>query len=235
MKLSLALLALLALVPGAPHQDEAPRFLEGSERERFLDELEARMAARTTVVAEFEQEKVLALFEDPLVTHGAILFAAPDRLRWETRSPFRSILVVAGDDVAKFEFVREEQRKLELGRSKDPLLAVMGQIRGWFLGRFDRRQKTYRMRVAREPRPLIVLEPAEGGLRKSLGAVEVYLTAELDAVQRVVVRETSGDHTTMTFSEKRRDVAIPAAYFDLAEPAALDLEALLAPAASGAR
>jgi len=230
MKLALGfLLTLLALALPAPEvQDEAARFLEGAERERFLDQLEARMSARKTVAAEFEQEKVMSLFEDTLRTRGAILFSSPDKLRWETQAPFQSILVVAGDAVAKFEFVSGERRALELGRAKEPLLDVMNQIRGWFLGRFDRRQKTYRLRVTLEPQPLIVLEPVDAGLRKSLAALEVTLTSTLDAVSRVVVLERGGDRTTMTFHEKWRDVVIPAAYFDLEDPHPLDLEALLA-------
>ena len=87
MKTALALLFTLCssavLAPGV--QDEAPRFLEGAERERFLDQLEQRMSARKTIAAEFEQEKVLSLFDDTLKTRGAILFAAPDKLRWETQ------------------------------------------------------------------------------------------------------------------------------------------------------
>jgi outer membrane lipoprotein-sorting protein len=220
-------LACLSLVP-LTLQEKAPRFLEGAERERFLDELEARMAARKTVAAEFEQEKMLSLFDDKLESRGAILFQAPDKLRWEIQAPFQSILVVAGEDVAKFEFVRGEKRALQLGRGKDPLLLVMSQIRGWFLGKFDRSEKTYRLRVAREPAPLIVLEPAEEGLRKNLSAIEVTLADTLDAVSRVVVREKGGDKTTMVFHEKKRDVLIPGPYFDLKDPRPLVLEALLA-------
>ena len=215
-----------ASAPQAVRQE--PRFLEGAERERFLDELEARMAARKSVAAEFEQEKVLSLFDDKLVSRGVILFQAPDKLRWEIQAPFQSILVVAGEDVAKFEFVRGEKRALQLGRGKDPLLLVMSQIRGWFLGKFDRGEKTYRVRVAREPAPLIVLEPADEGLRKNLSAIEVSLADTLDAVSRVVVREKGGDKTTMTFHEKKRDVLIPGPYFDLKDPRPLVLEALLA-------
>lgn len=231
-----ALLLLLPLV--AARQDGAARFLEGPERERFLNELEQRMSARKTVAAEFEQEKVLALFDDPLQSRGVILFEAPapgsphgGKLRWEIQAPFQSILIVADDDVAKFEFGADGQRRaLELGRAKDPLLVVMSQIRAWFLGRFDRRESSYRLRVAREPEPLIVLEPADAGLKRNLKAIEVSLSSALDAVSRVVVVERSGDRTTMSFREKRRDGPLAAGYFDLKAPLALDLAALLAPA-----
>jgi outer membrane lipoprotein-sorting protein len=223
-------------------QDAPPRFLEDAERARFFDQLEERMAARKTVAAEFEQEKVLALFEGPVRSRGVILFEAPGRgasggkLRWEIQAPCRSLLIVAGDDVAKFEFSADGQRRaLALGRGKDPLLAVMDQIRGWFLGRFDRREKTYRLKVAREPDPLVVLEPIEDGLRKTLKAIEVSLTRTLDGVQRVTILEQSGDRTTMTFHEPRRVAAIPAEYFDLEDPRALDLDALLAAGAKSGR
>ena len=234
--MSAALLACLLgpLVLGTPFCADDPHFLEGAERETFLGELESRMAARKSVVAEFEQEKVLALFEEPLKSRGAILFEAPTdcascgKLRWEILEPFRSILIVAGKDVAKFEFTSDgERRVLELGRAKDPLLAVMDQIRGWFLGRFDRRESSYALKVARQPEPMIVLEPKDAGLKRNMRAIEVRLASELDGVRSVTILEVSGDRTTMRFQERRKDLAIPAACFDLRAPAELELEKLL--------
>ena len=73
------------------------------------------------------------------------------------------------------------------------------------------------------------------GLRKNLSAIEVTLTGTLDAVSQVVVKEKGGDRTTMVFHEKKRDVLIPGPYFDLKDPRALDLEALLATRENAAR
>jgi hypothetical protein len=225
---------LLALTLAAPAVQDTPRYLKGAEREAFFDQLEARMAARKTVVAEFEQEKVLALFDDPLRSSGMILFEAPSsaehsggKLRWEIRTPFRSLLIVAEEDVAKFEYTSAGARRaLTLGRAKDPLLAVMDQIRGWFRGRFDRGETLYRLRVAREPEAAIVLEPREAALKKSLQAIEVRLTEALDGVRSVTLREVNGDRTTMVFQERKWEGALDKGYFDLRDPKELELEAL---------
>ncbi len=229
MKAALLLLVALSLIAPAPVQDEAaPRFLEsGDDVQAFFASVEERMRTRRTVAARFEQVKVLALFDQPLRTSGVILYARPDKLRWEIQEPFRSLLVVAGNDVAKFEYSAGERRPLELGRAKDPLLLVMGEIRGWFRGRFSDSGAHYDLRVAREPQALIELTPKGDALKRTLASIRVTLTKELDGVRRVVLEERGGDRTTMNFEEAERDVALDEGWFRLDDPRDLDFEALL--------
>ncbi len=222
------LLACAPLLVPTPQAQDAPPpvFLAGAAQEAFLAEVEEKMTELESVVAEFEQIKVLTLFEDSVRSSGVILFQAPDALRWEVTEPFQSLFVVAGDDVSKFEFSGGERRALDLGRGKDPLLVVMGQIRGWFRGDFGAGGRAFRMRVAREPTPLVLLEPADERVAKTVAALEVSLSPELDCVRRVVVRERGGDHTTMNFAVPLRGVELTDAYFDLTDPCALELEDL---------
>lgn len=215
----------LAAVAAAGAEDEPP-LLEGAAREAFLDEVERGMAGVRTVAAAFEQEKTLALLEEPFRTSGVLLFQRPDRLRWEIQVPFRSLLIVAGDEAAKYEFIDGERRRLALGRGAGAVAAVMERIRGWFQGRFDRDGEQYELRARRAPEPTIVLVPKDPALRENLRAIEVRLTARLDAIERVVLEERGGDRTVMTFRLLAQDVPLDPALFSLADPAELDVEAL---------
>lgn len=184
---------------------EAPHWLSGEERTRFLVELGEKMGREKTIAATFEQEKKLALFKDPLRAGGVILFAAPDRLRWEFREPFRSILVVSGQTVAKFEREENGWRKVEQGRQAVAVLVVMDNIRAWFRGEFSEQEKAFEVRVAREPRPVIAMRPLEKALARNLKSIELRLAEALTHVEQVTLVERNGDRTVMSFSRLKRE------------------------------
>lgn len=210
-----------------PTPEPALELLTGDARAEFFREVEERMAAQKAVVATFEQEKHLALFEQPLRASGVILFSTPDRLRWELRAPFPSILVVSGQDVARFDHDAGTWSKAEQGRQADVILVVMDSIRTWFRGRFDPKEGPYEVEVARAPAPTIVLRPRGKALGKNLKAVELRLAPDLSHVARVTIREGNGDRTVMEFTRvARENLPLPAELFSLEQVAEADIEAL---------
>lgn len=224
------LLLLAALLCCASDAQEGRRFLEGEDRAAFLRKVRERMGEVRSFVADFTQEKSLAVFKDKVRSTGFLLFERPDRLRWEIREPFRSQLVVAGDTVAKFEFVGGSRRSLKLGRGHDAILVVMERLRGWFRGEFDQKGDPFAVKVSSEP-ALIVLTPREDALKRNLDRIELVPTADLVSVSSVTIFERGGDRTVMTFGAYARDLRIPAGAFSLTDPVELDLAALRAAAA----
>ena len=223
---------LLVLLLGAPlgAQGDARVFLQGKERTAFLAEVERKMSGVRSFVADFEQKKKLSVFQGTAVSSGFILFQRPDHLRWEIRKPFRSILIVSGNGVAKFEFVRSKRRALKLGRGRDAILIAMERIRSWFKGDFDREGKHYKVEVSRRPTPLIVLKPLDARLKKTLKAIEFTPTKDLAGMRQVTIRERGGDHTVLVFRRRVDNVVAPAAAFSLEKPKELDLAKLRATA-----
>jgi outer membrane lipoprotein-sorting protein len=217
--------ALLCVASGA---QEGRKFLEGEERAAFLRKVRDRMGQVKSFVADFDQEKSLSVFKDKVKSSGFLLFERPDRLRWEIREPFRSQLVVAGDRVAKFEFVGGVRRALKLGRAQDAILVVMERLRGWFRGEFDQKGEPFDVSVSSAPGPLIVLTPRDESLRKNVEAIELVPTDDLVSMRSVTIRERGGDRTVMTFGGYARDVTIPPGAFSLDEPADIDPAALRA-------
>ena len=223
---------LLVLLLGAPlgAQGDAPVFLHGKERTAFLEEVERKMSGVRSFVADFEQKKELSIFKGTAVSSGFILFMRPDHLRWEIRKPFRSILIVSGNGVAKFEFVGGKPRPLRLGRGRDAILIAMERIRSWFKGDFDREGKHYKVDVSRRPAPLIVLTPLDKRLKKTLNAIEFKPTKDLGGMRQVTIRERRGDRTVLAFLRRTDNVKVPANAFSLEKPGELDLAKLRATA-----
>ena len=76
----LPLLALVATVSAGEQAD-------------FLARLSKSLGQVKSVRADFTQTKKLAVFKRPVTAKGVLIFERPDRLRWEIRKPFRSILI----------------------------------------------------------------------------------------------------------------------------------------------
>jgi hypothetical protein len=63
-----------------------------------------RAAARDiqAIQANFTQEKHLQILSRPLQSRGRLVFAAPDRLRWEYQAPLPSVLLMNAGQVQRF-------------------------------------------------------------------------------------------------------------------------------------
>jgi outer membrane lipoprotein-sorting protein len=208
---------------------DAPQFLAGEARAAFLKEIEARMSKVASFVATFEQEKSLAIFKKPVHTTGFLLFQSPGGMRWEVSQPFRSILIVDDDKVAKFEFTAGRRRSLNLGRGADPLLALMAQVRRWFSGAFQSDAADFNLQVAEKPSPLILLTSRSKAAGPGIESIRMSLTPELDAVTRVVLRERSGDSTIVSYKTVAKNLTFADDVFSTVDPVDFDVQ-MLAPA-----
>src|SRR5262245_47100259 len=81
----------------------------------ILDDLQRKMASLESVYFEFAQERQLQLFAEPLKSEGVMLIARPGQIRWETTSPYQSILLGSQKSVAQFEKTDGQWKKLKLG------------------------------------------------------------------------------------------------------------------------
>lgn len=169
--------------------------MAAGQKSDFLARLNKAMDDVKAFRATFVQEKRLKVFAETVKSEGVIVFQRPDKLRWEITKPFRSILVVSGDSVAKFEWVDGKRRKLELGRAADAILVAMRRIRDWFTAKFD--EEHYEVMV---DGTTVTLRPKDKRLRKTIEALEFFPTRDLKAMERVIVRERAGDTTTMRFA-----------------------------------
>jgi len=186
--------------------------------------LRKRLAAAMKTVrgfrADFEQEKKLKVFKKPVRSTGVLLFERPDRMRWETRTPFRSLLVVNGAKVAKFEWVDGKRRALKLGRGADALLVAMRRLRAWFTGEFD--EKTFSVEVKEKPAIQLILRPKEKALRARIDRIEFFPAKDLKSMKRVVIVEAKGDVTTLRFKNHKANQPAPKNTFSVTDPAKID-------------
>jgi outer membrane lipoprotein-sorting protein len=212
------ILCLGLLFPGngwAATNDVAP--LPAADSQAVLQDLQHKMASVKTVYLEFTQERVLKLFSDPLKSEGVMLIARPDKIRWETTSPYQSILLGDQKTVAQFEFNDGKWEKLKLGFPQ-LLQRVMQQMSLMNQGKLDALMTDYNITVTTGAMTVLTMVPKDANVRGMMSSLEVHLLPDLSATKEVVMNEPNGDLTRITFRNEKRDKEFPANTFDQAKP-----------------
>ncbi len=198
---------------------------EPASDSQVLQDLQHKMASVKSVYLEFTQERDLKLFAEPLKSEGVMLIERPDRIRWETTSPYQSILLGDQKSVAQFEFNAGKWEKLKLGFPQ-LLQRVMQQMSLMNQGKLDAMTADYTITVATGTETVLTLVPKDANVRGMLASLELHLPPDLSTTKEVVMNEPNGDLTRITFSNEKRDVTFPAGSFDQSKP--LDIAAIKA-------
>lgn len=162
-----------------------------------------------SVRADFIQEKHLKILARPIISTGSFTFQAPQSLRWEYRTPIRSILLMHGGKVRKF-VERDGVLAEDKGMRLDAMQVVLSEISNWLDGRFtDNAMFT----VSFPKKQTILLTPKEQGFAALISSIELKLGDQAGLLDKVIIFEGPGAFTSLTFSNRMLNQEIPAAVF----------------------
>ena len=162
-----------------------------------------------SVQADFIQEKHLKILAHPIISTGSFTFQAPQSLRWEYRTPIRSILLMHGGKVRKF-VERDGVLAEDKGMRLDAMQVVLAEISNWLDGRFtDNAMFT----VSFPKKQTILLTPKEQGFAALISSIELKLGEQAGLLDKVIIFEGPGAFTSLTFSNRILNQEIPAAVF----------------------
>ena len=162
-----------------------------------------------SVQADFIQEKHLKILARPIISTGSFTFQAPQSLRWEYRTPIRSILLMHGGKVRKF-VERDGVLAEDKGMRLDAMQVVLAEISNWLDGRFtDNAMFT----VSFPKKQTILLTPKEQGFAALISSIELKLGEQVGLLDKVIIFEGPDASTSLTFSNRIINKEIPAAVF----------------------
>src|SRR3984957_11332675 len=194
-----------------------------ADPQSILQDLQRKMSSLGSVYFELTQERHLKLVTDALIRQGFMLTERPDQFRWETTSPYQSILLGDKKSVAQFEFTDGKWEKLKLGFPQ-MLQRVMDQMSLMNQGKLDALTGDYTISVSTNNETILTLVPKDENARSVLASIEVKMAPDFSATREVVMNEPNGDFTRIIFSREKRDVKFPAGTFDQTKP--LDIAAV---------
>jgi outer membrane lipoprotein-sorting protein len=218
------------VLAGFARAADAPPLTPVADPKPILADLQQKMSSLTSVYLEFTQERRLKLFAEPLKSEGVMLIDRPGQIRWETTSPYQSILLGSQKSVAQFEFAEGKWKKLKLGFPQ-MLKRVMDQMTLMHQGKMDALTSDFTVNVSTGAVTVVTMVPKDENIRAMLAALEIHLHSDLSATREVVMREPGGDFTRIIFHREKRDVKFPAGTFDQLKP--LDIGAIRKSAGTG--
>ena len=189
----------------------------------ILDDLQRKMASLESVYFEFAQERQLQLFAEPLKSEGVMVIDRPGQIRWETTTPYQSILLGNQKSVAQFEKADGAWKKLKLGFPQ-MLKRVMDQMTLMHQGKLDALTSDFTISVSTGSVAVVTMVPKDENVRSMLASLEIIFQPDFSASREVVIHEPGGDFTRIIFRREKRDVKFPAGTFDQTKP--LDVAAI---------
>jgi hypothetical protein len=178
-----------------PAQREAARF--------DLEALLAQFASMPGLTARFSEERRIALLREPLLSHGVLYFAPPDRLLRQVREPLASSLLLRGNTLTLGS--TRGTRTIDLGAN--PLVrSFVDSFRLLLAGDIEALRASYRVRfeaaeaagAATQRRWEVRLEPLLAPVQQAIAWIR--FSGRGRVLLELEVHEVSGDVTLTRFS-----------------------------------
>lgn len=169
--------------------------------------------AVTNMQADFLMERTLSALSDTLKSSGRLVLGGPGRLRWETLSPSKSLLVVNGDKA----WIHYPDLGVTKGFdvSTDPLMEILSKnLLALTSGDVEKMKTLYNVEKSSEGEHVLV--PKDEKVAKVFKEIRLLL-GDAGLAEKVVLVSPSGDKTTITFQKIDTSKKLPDGLFDKPE------------------
>jgi outer membrane lipoprotein-sorting protein len=173
-----------------------------SELWKKLTDIDSRAGRIQSLEARFEQQKLTALLNTPLVSTGSVRICGA-RIRWDTEQPEKSVLLIDQQEAKIFYPVQKtleiyplDQRLGELAASPLPRLEMLKK-------RFSIQQIPVKELLEKDEggRSIALsLSPTDPSLRQHVQQVRVLLDIPAAYIVKAEITDTDGDRTLLSFS-----------------------------------
>ena len=205
------LLSLIVLFLGAPlfAQEAGSTEVTGDKKTALVNSIEKAHKQLTTLSANFTQEKTSTLFTEKVVQKGKLSYKAPKQLRWEYASPKAMTVIFSNGKVLL---------KTEKGTTSNPnkMLGEMGNmIINTINGSFLKENSDFNTRYCKNKggQYVVVLIPVNKRIKAYYKSISITLSNSTFLADKVVLTETNGDATTITFADKKTNTALSDSLF----------------------
>jgi outer membrane lipoprotein carrier protein len=193
----IAVAAALLVWAGAFPATAAPAGtpLQGEERARAIEALQARQREVRALRASVVQRKRHPLLKDEAITEGVLLFSRPRRVRWEVATPERTIVVIDDQALVIYRPDRMEAERRDLGDDFGAR-AVLEFLAAGMSFDVPALEKRFQMDVSREGGGLsLVLIPRSRWIARAVASVTITQEDADGLPRRIVVLGQKGERT----------------------------------------
>jgi outer membrane lipoprotein-sorting protein len=217
LALALALMAGLAspALAGTAVPDPTDSSLAPAERLRALiDRVKLEQSRLETLEADFVQRQESAMLVEPEESRGVFSFAAPDRVRWEYRTPTPISVVIDGREMTTWYRDLGRAEQIHVGRYSNQVFKYLGAS-GSMQTLLDYFRVTVRFPEQPSEPYALELVPRYERIAKRLQSMPVWLDPARYLPVRLRYVAADGDVTDYTFEDLKVNGDIPDDRFEL--------------------
>lgn len=164
------------------------------ENDWTLEQLMATLSTVDRVDAHFEEQKTLAILEEPLISKGMLRYRSPGYLTKQTLEPHQESFEVDGDWVI-LETPEEGRRHFSL-KGYPSLRALVESLRSTLAGDLKNLKRYYRPQLQGKPADWTLrLEPLDKKIADHVNAI--LIRGHTNQIVSIETREAGGDLTVM--------------------------------------
>ena len=155
----------------------------------------------------FKQEKVLSFLETPIVSEGEFWFKQEEKIRWEYQKPYAYVMIM-NDGILT---IKDDGDEYSTDLSANKMFEQMnGLIAGSIQGKLLDEEANYNKLYFEDNQNVIVrFIPQSEDLSAYLQHIEIFFDKENLDVNQLIMMESGGDYTKISFSEKQLNQEIP--------------------------
>jgi outer membrane lipoprotein-sorting protein len=148
-----------------------------------------------SVSSDFVQKKYIKMLAKPVYAEGTFKFQVPDSLRWEYKSPEKSVIINSGGTIRRYSFSDGKFRE-DKGGSIQAMQFVFQEIAKWLKGDFNSGTDFVPELV---PGVKIVFKPKNSSLGKYIKSIELVFAEKPGVIRQVIIIESEKSRTVMEF------------------------------------
>lgn len=163
-----------------------------------------------TIKSDFVQEKNLSMLSEKITSKGKFWFKKDNMVRMEYNQPFEYLMILNKNDI----YIKDGQKENKISTKSNKLFQQINQImvdcvKGTAFSNKDFTVKVFQNNAGY----LIEMSPANKTLKDMFKNINVTVDKKQYAVNSIEMVETSGDNTTITFTNKEINSSLPDALF----------------------
>jgi outer membrane lipoprotein-sorting protein len=187
--------------------------LTKSDAARITSYITAASLGTNSIRSDFTQEKELSILSEKIISKGRFYFRKEKLLRWEYTDPFKYLIIINNDQLLVRDESKDNRVNLQTNKVfREVNQIIMGAVRGTLLTD----TKNFKASLFDDNSSyLCILVPLNSKLKESLSEIWLWFNKNDYTVDKVDLREASGDYTRIRFTGKQLNTVIGDENFSL--------------------
>lgn len=172
----------------------------------------AKSDAINSLKSDFIQEKSISMLENKIISEGSFIYKKYNKLRMEYRKPYSFLFVMENDKVT----TKNNQQKSSVSTNSNKLYKMISQMTINCVTGNVLNSKDFDIDISENAKVYyLVLKPRQKLLKSLFDRIDILISKKDFTVDKLELKETSGDNTTLIFTNKMLNAPVNDEVFDV--------------------